>query len=895
MSEEMLTEITTSREFRRFSRKNLGILKLEKFSDGFEFECTDGQWYFIPNTLAEGQKWVLERFQPQTSTLANPDDEYANNLIYGSDKTRNVVSVEVKENEAYIYTETVDGISLEKRPYKPWVLTNIKPRTDHIKLAGNLHYQYLTEFDSKKDKTDATNRLKYQLKKDLFTCYDEREGYMIRNGLTYFKGMSPQDVSILSFDIETNKTLDPTLKHAKTLLISNTFRKAGKIERKLFALDDFKNELSMILAWCEYVQEMDPTVMIGHNIFRYDTYYLHNRLKITQKTQIADGQTSKMKLAGLPLGRDGSAMTISKSTSEFRVDGSNTYDYHKVRVFGRELIDSQFMSVRYDVGKNFTSYGLKHLEEATGIAVEDRIIWDWEKHNPDHIWKTLYEGADFFTMEEAERLWQLFKDYCIEDSDSPIELFDIMVPANFYLMNNLPIPFQSVYESASGSQVNLFLVRGYFEHKHSIPKPSEVPKFQGAISYGKPGIYRNVRKLDVASLYPSIMIQHKIYDDKKDPLKLFLETVKVFTEQRLEHKKLANDLEAKTDRTVEETALMHYYRDMEQSEKIIINSMYGFLAAKGKHFNSPELAALVTKHGRDILSKAVLWASGREFEHVIKKQTAKKTSYHWILEKQVEEGNGYIIPNVDTDAFSFAKPDLAPISEEEFKEIAEKVNELFPDHIIWEDDGSFETFVVVAAKNYMMEYYDPKKGETVRKLKGSSITDQKKETKMLEMIKKITTKIFDKREEELPEIYRQYVDEARNVENIKDWCQKKSVSKAILNAATDPAARTNEKKPWAAIADKNLQEGDKFWVYPVKGPDIQAIVKGEPQFFKKTGEPKMKENIILKCAEDYDNDEHVPKLLERCFATISIFDSVLEMSEFLDYSKKRNFDKLGEK
>jgi hypothetical protein len=120
-----------------------------------------------------------------------------------------------------------------------------------------------------------------------------------------------------------------------------------------------------------------------------------------------------------------------------------------------------------------------------------------------------------------------------------------------------------------------------------------------------------------------------------------------------------------------------------------------------------------------------------------------------------------------------------------------------------------------------------------------------------------------------------------------------SLTKAILNAATDPAARTNEKKPWAAIQHKNLQEGDKFWVYPVKGPDIHAVVKGELQYYK-DGRPKMKENIILKSYDEYENDEHTPKLLERVYATIKIFDSILDMTEFLDYSKSKNLAKLEE-
>jgi DNA polymerase elongation subunit (family B) len=286
-------------------------------------------------------------------------------------------------------------------------------------------------------------------------------------------------------------------------------------------------------------------------------------------------------------------MTISKKASQFRKDGSQTYDYYKTRIFGREIIDGFFMSIRYDIGREFPSYGLKPIIEYLGLEKEDRIKWDFEKNDPNEIWNKRLMNRDY------QLLWQQYKEYCTADADDSLTLFDLMVAPYFFLTTNIPMSFQSMYESASGAQINKFLIRGYLQRGHSIPLPTISERYQGAISFGIPGVYRNCLKIDVASLYPSIMRQYKVYDDKKDPLKLFLEMIDTFTKIRLENKRLAKETGDK------------YYTNLEQSQKLLINSGYGFMGANGLNFNSPKNAAFVTAKGREILSKAIMWATGK--------------------------------------------------------------------------------------------------------------------------------------------------------------------------------------------------------------------------------------------------------------------------------------------
>jgi hypothetical protein len=143
----------------------------------------------------------------------------------------------------------------------------------------------------------------------------------------------------------------------------------------------------------------------------------------------------------------------------------------------------------------------------------------------------------------------------------------------------------------------------------------------------------------------------------------------------------------------------------------------------------------------------------------------------------------------------------------------------------------------------------------------------------------------------LPEIYKTYIREAMNPTDISRWSQKKTLTKSVLNSATDEEARSNEKVVWDAIKDKNLQEGDKFYVYPVIISDTD-IVTGTT----KGGKVKTKKEIVtgLKCAEDWNNDHDVSKLISIVVKTISILANVVDMSLFLNYSLKKNQAFLSE-
>lgn len=492
-------------------------------------------------------------------------------LIFGKDSTENITSIEAEDDILHIFREVNGEEYYSAHPNKFWIVSNSPLNNGFTRLKGDLHYKYGTTFTDRKD-FQKWRRI-WKRDKDIFSIYNSTEANMVRSGITYFKGMKPSDVSILSFDIEST-----SLKHgpeAKVLLISNTYRSQGDVIRKLFCYDEYKTQGDMIDAWCTYVREMNPSIILGHNIVSYDLPYLK---------YIAEQNNTD-----LYLGRDSTVpIQLEDYESKFRVDGTRDLHYHKVKIWGREVIDTMFLAYKYDATvRKYVSYGLKNIIKQEELEKENRQFYDASKIREN------------YSIPEE---WIKIKDYCIHDSDDSLALYDLMAPAFFFMTQSIPKTWQSVTESATGSQINAMMIRSYLQEGHSIPKASEVFPFEGAISHGIPGIHNNVLSFDVASLYPSIILEFKIYDKEKDPNKNFLYIVNKLTEERLNNKKLFKETGIK------------YYDDLQSSEKIAINSAYGFFSATGLLFNSPNCAALVTLKGREILKKAIHWATNKSYE-----------------------------------------------------------------------------------------------------------------------------------------------------------------------------------------------------------------------------------------------------------------------------------------
>lgn len=493
-----------------------------------------------------------------------------NNLLYGKNSIDRIVSIEPEDNTTTIWQELAEGNVVKSSiPNKYWILSPCPIQGTWHRLKGDLHYKYGQQFTTREGFLEA--RREYR-RFDTLSIYDNKESTMVKDGLTYYKGMNVQDVSILSFDIETTG-LDPFAKDAKVLLITNTFRRNGIVSRKLFAYDDYKDQKEMIDKWCEFVREINPAVITGFNINIFDFSYL---IGICKKVDTK-----------LMLGRDNSPIKVAGFDSKLRKDGSQFYTYKKLHIYGREIVDMFFVSLKHDVGRKYESYKLKSIIAYEGLEKEERVFYDASQ-------------IRFKYQDKVE--WEKIKQYCIDDGDDVLNLFDLMIPSFFYFTPHVSKCFQAITESASGSQINSMLMRAYLQEGHSLPKATSETQFVGGISYGNPGIYKNVMKIDVASLYPSLMLSYQINNLEKDPENYLIKMLDHFRTSRLEYKRLAK-----------ETGNL-YYNQLDSSAKVFINSVYGFMGAKGLCFNYPEGAALITRKGRELLQQSIVWATGKSYE-----------------------------------------------------------------------------------------------------------------------------------------------------------------------------------------------------------------------------------------------------------------------------------------
>jgi DNA polymerase elongation subunit (family B) len=497
-----------------------------------------------------------------------------NPLIFGKDTTGGIVCVEPGNETCAVFTQDETGkVSKREVPMTHWMIYADQLSPKMKPLDGDQHYKYLMEYTDRDKYRDVLQQSRNK-RIDLYTVRDDKEAFLTKSGMTYHKGLKVSHVSALSFDLEhTFGVGDEMKKDGKLLLISNTFRSGGKLQRKLFAFDNYPNEQTMIADWCGWVREKDPSIILGHNIFGHD----FNILRFAAKR------------AGisLNLGRDGSATWFDTRNSVKRKDGSQSYDFFNAHIYGREIVDTFFLAITFDVARNYESYGLKQIIKQEGLERKGRTHYDASQIHKDYL-------------DPAK--WAHIKAYAEDDADDALALFNLMIAPFFYSARSIPRSLQAIVNSATGSQINGMMVRSYIQIGHGIAKASEKEEFQGAISFGVPGLRKNVLRFDVASLYPSIMRQFKIYHAGKDPKAHFLNMLNYFTEERLKNKATAK---ATGDR---------YFKDLEQSQKILINSMYGFMGAGRLNYNYPAGANEVTLRGREILKRAIFKLTGKQYE-----------------------------------------------------------------------------------------------------------------------------------------------------------------------------------------------------------------------------------------------------------------------------------------
>ncbi|HEY8448785.1 MAG TPA: 3'-5' exonuclease [Thermomicrobiales bacterium] len=486
-------------------------------------------------------------------------------LLYGTDSTTGLVAVELAgPDRVAVYRREGSGTIREDVPFQPWLVAErqepwqaLRPRPEIERLEGDHTYRYLVRFSTWNSFLDAS-RAARETGERYFAPGSAAEHYLMMSGRTLFKGMTFDDLRRLQLDIETAgfDARDPN-NHiiAIALRLSDGREEVLPIET---------SERDLLDRLTERIQEWDPDVIEGHNLFNFDLPYI-----ATRAAQVG---------SELRWGRDGSPLRIGPGQQRFKV-GALTLPYSPAHVYGRHIIDTYQQIQRYDTGGHLTSYGLKNAVDALGLTRPDREFVPGDQIRS--IWRT-----------DPERIIR----YALDDVRDVDTLSRLALPTEFYQTQLLPRTFQDVATGGPGGKINDLMVRAYILQRHSIPAAQPPRSYAGGYAdLLEVGAFSPVVKCDVESLYPSIMLVEGI-TSISDTLGAYLPILSELTRRRLHAK-------AKSRETKGAERAM--WEGLQSSFKVLINSFYGYLGFSGGLFNDYDAAERVTLAGQRIIKETV--------------------------------------------------------------------------------------------------------------------------------------------------------------------------------------------------------------------------------------------------------------------------------------------------
>jgi DNA polymerase elongation subunit (family B) len=488
-----------------------------------------------------------------------------------------VVAIEVNEQgQCELFRRTKAGVvEGEIRPFYPWLLTSgvalasqLEQVSDIVELAGSgamrvrVSFQNLASYEKAiKDLKKLTNQNPSSPLAPYRIFSDLTQQMLTMIPLRLFRDMNFSELRRMQLDIETRSGTpgvfpDANKESDEVILIS--LRDSTGWEVCLSSKG--QGEAALLRQMIALVQERDPDVIEGHNIFNFDLPYLETRCK-----------RHRIKLA---LGRGN--RVVSSRNSRFSA-GERIIPYQRYSIYGRHVIDTLQLVMLHDVSqRDMDSYGLKAAARYFGINSDTR---------------TYVDGADITRVfdEDPERL----KAYCLDDVRETDGISRLLSPSHFYQAQVLPLTYQNCVSRGNATRIDALLCAEYLQQSYSLPTPQMPQDFQGGLTDSvEPGVFRNVWHIDVRSLYPSVILAKKLHPvhDELGVFSRLLDNLRTFR------------LEAKDAMRTAEGEQREHFQALQSSFKILINSFYGYLGFFQATFNDYNMARTVTAEGRAILS-----------------------------------------------------------------------------------------------------------------------------------------------------------------------------------------------------------------------------------------------------------------------------------------------------
>src|SRR5437867_5334704 len=708
-----------------------------------------------------------------------------NTLLFGADPTPRIVAVELGETGTVrVYRREADGSTVaDIEPFHPFVWADsdvVDLGIETEKLQSDLKYGWLVTVDSWKELIALRNGLK-NAGRDFFAFTDPVQHYLTATGRTLFKDLPFEELKCVQLEVLSVAGGDDPGRddHVMGIAVSDNTGWEELIVVDPNNVED--SEHAALKRLTSLVKERDPDVIEGHNLFRFDLLYLVGRAK-------------KLKTK-LDWGRSGGFLRSRPSRLQI---AEKTIDYPKFTVGGRHFVDTFLLAQFYDVGMRSLA-GFERSDVARHFDLCDS------------------EQISSLTGKELNRAYldasEIFRRRALCGSRETRALSELLSPSYFIQAQIFPYNYQDVIVRGNATRINALFLREYFRQRHSIPELPMPRAFEGGYTdIFFTGVARNVSHCDIASLYPSVMLQFECFP-ATDQVQIFRHLLTDLRTFRLEAKAQM--------RAEKDPAKQHHPQALQNTFKILLNSFYGYLGFAQGHFADFDAAARVTQIGRDLLKKMIEWLNAHG-AHVVEVDT---DGIYFVPPSSASSVEAGVSPaRSKSDA-----ADTAATTGNEIEELQRGLAKELPVGIDVEIDEQFDAMFSYKAKNYALLTKD---GDVV--LKGGALKSRGLEKFQRVFLEEMIKLIMEGKPEAIPQLRNEFEQKIRNREWKIDMLMKTDTLQDSLEkyrAKIAGSARNRAAAYELALASPesirgNYKPGDQISYYikatPKKVPAYEA-------------------------------------------------------------------------
>lgn len=461
--------------------------------------------------------------------------------------------------EAYPANET--GITFDGLPVQKVTLPQV-----HAKTFQAIRHRYTKTYED-----DVPGVLRYLI--DTKTKYSDKQRLCIfdievRQGEHSLDRDNPFDpiICIVAYDNFTDTF---------TTFAWRADMTDGTVHKKQGTYHIFSNERNMLVAFLSYLDQNKFDIFSGWNIERYDLPYLLNRLKL--------------------FGIEEERISYLRSVTFFKPN--NDDDYYVIKIAGTDILDGLPLFKKIMLWKRLKSYSLN------SVAGE------------------MLGRSKVATGSDTREMWQNdfggLLNYCLVDVDLVREILDSCNLIKHFqaLQQVVPVPLEYCYHTSR--LIDALLLHRY-HGKLIFPSKRYHTRvqYQGAhVEDSTPGIYNNVLYIDFKSHYPAIILEHNVSPETKlsrntfDKTKpgLLADIVKSLLVMRQKFKEKKKSLEV-------DSPEWSQANEFEIAYKVLANSIYGIFAFPSFRLYDPDIAAFVTRTGREMLQHLIKFFRRNNFK-----------------------------------------------------------------------------------------------------------------------------------------------------------------------------------------------------------------------------------------------------------------------------------------